>query len=57
MVVDYGGYGDEADERIASLLKELRAEYPNARIVGHNELPGVRKACPCFSCKTEYADL
>ena len=25
MVVDYGSYGDEADERIASLLKELRA--------------------------------
>ena len=40
-----------------SLLKELRAEYPRARIVGHNELPGVTKACPCFSCKTEYASL
>ena len=40
-----------------SLLKALRAEYPTARIVGHNELPGVTKACPCFSCKTEYADL
>ena len=25
MVVDYGSYGDEADERIESLLKELRA--------------------------------
>ena len=25
MVVDYGSYGDEADERIAFLLKELRA--------------------------------
>jgi N-acetyl-anhydromuramyl-L-alanine amidase AmpD len=40
-----------------SLLKALRAEYPTARIVGHNELPGVKKACPCFSCQTEYADL
>ena len=42
---------------LLSLLKDLRAEYPDARIVGHNELPGVRKACPCFSCKTEYAEL
>lgn len=25
LVVDYGNYGDEADERIASLLKELRS--------------------------------
>ena len=24
------------------------AEYPRARIVGHNELPGVTKACPCM---------
>ena len=40
-----------------SLLKALRVEYPRARIVGHNELPNVKKDCPCFSCKTEYADL
>ena len=31
--------------------------YPRARIVGHCELPGVKKACPCLEPKAsrEYA--
>ena len=40
-----------------SLLKELTEEYPEARIVGHNELPHVAKDCPCFSCEKEYFAL
>lgn len=39
------------------LLKELTAEYPDARIVGHCQLPGVAKACPCFPASIEYASL
>jgi N-acetyl-anhydromuramyl-L-alanine amidase AmpD len=31
-----------------ALLKDLTAEYPDARIMGHNELEGVHKDCPCF---------
>ena len=38
------------------LLKQLRRDYPQARIIGHRELPHVAKDCPCFSC-AEYADL
>ena len=38
------------------LLKQLRRDYPQARIMGHRELPNVRKDCPCFST-SEYADL
>ena len=38
------------------LLKQLRRDYPQARIVGHRELPHVVKDCPCFST-SEYADL
>ena len=30
MVVDYGSYGDEADRRIDALLRELKAEDPEA---------------------------
>ena len=40
-----------------ALLKELTAEYPEARIIGHCELPHVAKACPCFSASTYYASL
>ena len=32
------------------LLKK-KADYPNAEIVGHRDLPGVTKACPCFNVK------
>ncbi len=39
------------------LLKELTAEYPDARIVGHCELPHVAKKCPCFPASIEYAAL
>ena len=38
------------------LLKELHEDYPNARIMGHRELPGVAKPCPCYSM-AEYASL
>ena len=40
-----------------ALLKELTAEYPDARIIGHCELPHVIKKCPCFIPSTYYASL
>ena len=39
------------------LLKELTAEYPQARIMGHCELPRVAKKCPCYFPSKEYAEL
>ena len=30
------------------LLQRLKEDYPQARVVGHRDLSGVRKACPCF---------
>ena len=41
---------------LLALLKRLRAAHPDARIVGHRELPGVHKDCPCFDC-SEYKTL
>lgn len=40
-----------------ALLQSLRVDYPQARIVGHRDLPGVAKACPCFDARAEYAGL
>lgn len=34
---------------LLSLLKELRKTYTKAVILGHRDLPGVRKECPCWS--------
>lgn len=47
--------GNPADTRtprqrrsLLRLLQRLKQEHPGARIVGHRDLPGVHKACPCF---------
>ena len=40
-----------------NLLKSLHSDYPQARIIGHRELPHVAKDCPCFMASIEYADL
>lgn len=31
------------------LVDELLAKYPNAKVCGHRDFPGVAKACPSFS--------
>lgn len=35
-------------DQLWRLLADLAAIYPRARVLGHSDLPGVRKACPCF---------
>ena len=47
--------GKPADNRtdaqrttLETLVKALHSIYPYARILGHRDLPGVNKACPCF---------
>lgn len=40
---------------LVTLLRTLKAKYPNAQIVGHrNYAP---KACPSFDAKKEYKDI
>ena len=55
-------HGRAADTRtlqqrasLIALLRALKVDYPHAEIMGHCELKGVHKDCPCFSCK-EYRD-
>jgi len=53
--------GRPADTRTAEqkaalreLLGRLHRLFPKALIVGHRDLPGVAKACPCFEVTAEY---
>lgn len=40
---------------LLDLLRQLKRDYPDARILGHGQLgPSVHKACPCFDAKGEY---
>ena len=47
----------EQKAALRALLKNLKADYPDAKILGHRDFPNVRKECPCFDAQTEYADL
>ena len=41
---------------LLDLLRQLKADYPHARILGHRQLsPYIRKDCPCFDAAEEYA--
>ena len=55
-----GNYADTrtlAQKRtLLMLLCTLKLDYPNALILGHRDLPNVRKACPCFDAK-EYSGI
>ena len=40
-----------------ALLESLCTDYPDALIIGHRDLPWVRKACPCFDVKKWLSDI
>ena len=42
---------------LIALLRALKADYPDAQILGHRDLPWVKKDGPCFDASIEYADL
>ena len=53
--------GKPADTRTAEQKKTLWAviacwtrDYKITEVVGHRDLPGVHKACPCFDAKSTY---
>ena len=39
---------------VHDLLLILHEMFPEARICGHRDLPGVAKACPCYDAAKEY---
>lgn len=46
---------DAQKAALLSLLKRLKAKYPEATIHGHRDFAA--KACPCFDATEEYKDL
>lgn len=45
----------EAQKRtLKSLVATLKAKYPHAKVIGHRDVKGVVKACPCFDAIKEY---
>lgn len=40
---------------LAKLVISLHAKHPTAVVLGHRDVPGVRKACPSFDAKAWWA--
>lgn len=42
---------------LARLVADYKRRFPNAKVVGHRDMPNVHKACPCFNAKDEYKNI
>ena len=40
---------------LTALVERLTTEYPEAEVIGHRDLPNVRKACPSFDVREWWA--
>lgn len=47
----------EQKATLHELVVELKQRFPKAVVVGHGELPGVNKTCPCFSVCMEFKEF
>ena len=45
----------EQKDTLQKLLMRLKEDYPEARVVGHRELPGVKKDCPCYDVSSNVS--
>ncbi len=48
---------DAQKQSLLKILKELKKQFPTAKIQGHRDFPNVKKACPSFDAKKEYSAL
>lgn len=48
---------DAQKKALLSKVKELKKQFPNAKIQGHRDFPKVAKACPSFDAKKEYENI
>ena len=45
----------EQKNALRILIMQLSSKFPDADILGHYQLPNVKKACPCFDAAKEYS--
>lgn len=44
-------------ESLLYYLRDLKRQFPKAKILGHREFAGVKKECPCFKVSEEYKEI
>lgn len=42
---------------LETLVKQLSAKHPRAEVLGHRDVPGVKKACPSFDARAWWAAI
>lgn len=47
----------EQKQTLRVLVTRLKHQYKVSEVVGHRDLPGVKKACPCFDARKEYENV
>lgn len=47
----------EQKKTLLAMIKLWKQQYKVNIVCGHRDLPAVKKACPCFDAKTEYANV
>jgi len=50
-------YTDDQWYALEALVLKLKQQYPDAKVLGHRDLPNVNKACPSFNAKTWWWDV
>lgn len=45
----------QQEKGLFNIVEELKTKFPNAKIIGHNEVSF--KLCPCFNCAAEFDRL
>lgn len=45
----------EQKEAMLDLVRILKMEFPDAKVMGHRDFPGVAKECPSFDAKAWWA--
>lgn len=38
-------------------VRTLKVKYPDAEVIGHRDVPGVRKACPSFDARKWWSSI
>jgi len=44
-------FTDEQWKSLEDLVWQMKLAYPNAEVLGHRDLPDVKKDCPCFDVR------
>jgi N-acetylmuramoyl-L-alanine amidase len=47
-------FTDEQFESLKKVVEALKESFPEAEVLGHRDLPDVKKACPSFDVKPWY---